>query len=537
MKQRYQTDVNFTTIEDAKEIADQYHSDVFEKNEGYGANVEKLAELKNTKKSWWFDSGRYKAVLQAIQRVEDLMTETTDDPQAYENLMTAYARLCGACIAYIGNNGEKRTKVGQTRLNTVKSVYANAEREVLMLQMLYAERGGDFSGGATSFRRLHAGEGIPQEIKSDAAAFSLGDNGAQPATARAGAYELRLQADEFRQKIAEETGTVDGNSNTIAILLEFYQRILGGMDADPDSEQMLPEILTRIKELCMEKKNSRVMTTLIREVDNVLQETGAKIGESDAADLLYRKGFHGTRIEEENIADDLKAASQDQFSDYPLLTDREVHSMADDNRYNTEEVSEKIYGRGGFSNDRQGYVMSGNSFDINRYLRDLDFDSVSYESHNTIGLMDEAAKQNKLPHKARFYRMLKPSYLAGALQLGDYVDGESCKKGMVQAINKKAGTVVTDSGYMSVGYQIDNTFGHYPVMLTLLCDEGMPLMATKNFGEAEFIFPRNTSYMILGARMQEKRSTHMISTLGKMKLKGYYDGIEIICKVMNPAKA
>lgn len=534
MNQRYQTDVNFTTVEDAKAIADQYHSSVFEKNEGYGANVEKLAELKNTKKSWWFDSGRYKAVLQAIQRVEDLMTETTDDPQAYENLMTAYARLCGACIAYIGNNGEKRTKVGQTRLNTVKSVYANAEREVLMLQMLYAERGGDFSGGATSFRRLHAGEGIPQEIKSDAAAFSLGDNGAQPATARAGEYELRLQADEFRRKIAEETGTVDGNSNTIAILLEFYQRILGGMDADPDSEKMLPEILTRIKELCKEKENSRVMTTLIHEVDNVLQETGAEIGESNVASLGVGRGYHGTTIADN---DDLEAASQDQFSDYPLITDREAHSMAGDNRYNTGEVSDKIYGRVGFSGDKHGYIMSGNSFDINKYLRNLDFDSVSYESHNTIGLMDDATRENKLPHKARFYRLLKASYLAGALQLEDYVDGESCKKGMVQAINKKAGTVVTDSGYMCVGYQIDKVFGHYPVMLTLLCDEGMPLMATQNFGEGEFVFPRNTSYMILGARMQEKESTHMISTMGKSKLKGYYDGIEIICKVMNPAKA
>ena len=215
--------------------------------------------------------------------------------------------------------------------------------------------------------------------------------------------------------------------------------------------------------------------------------------------------------------------------------------MAEQNRYNQGEGYTKLYGLAGDRGYNHGYIQTSNSFDINNYLRSQKFGDVSYESHESIAMLNEATKLNRLSHKARFYRLLGAPYLQYALGLENLADANGFAKGTVQAVNAMAGKVITDAGFMCVGHQVDMMFATAPVMLTLLCDEGMPLMATANFGEGEFIFPRNTSYMIIGARKHEggnkatpnERTFIGISPNGTRD-KGVFRGLEIICKVLNP---
>jgi hypothetical protein len=101
-----------------------------------------------------------------------------------------------------------------------------------------------------------------------------------------------------------------------------------------------------------------------------------------------------------------------------------------------------------------------------------------------------------------------------------------------------AGTIITDDSYMSVGYRVDKVFEGSPVMLTLLCDEDTTLFPSDNFDETEFIFPRNTSYMIMGAAVKRgKEFEKSIYTAGG-RLQGQkartmiFDGLEIFAKVI-----
>ena len=105
--------------------------------------------------------------------------------------MVAYADLCTACKEYIDSSRFRFTSVGRQRAEIVKEVYANAEKEVLMIQMRYFEMGSQFKGEGITLRQLFAGETLPQLIQNDAANFSLDESEAGPA-AKAERYRLNI---------------------------------------------------------------------------------------------------------------------------------------------------------------------------------------------------------------------------------------------------------------------------------------------------------------------------------------------------------
>lgn len=542
MRQNYQTNVKFSTLEDAKAIAKDYEQSVFGKENGVSGNVKKFQELRATHKRHGQNSARFNAVLEGIQQIERLREErvSQEHPEAYENLMVAYADLCTACKEYIDSSRFRFTSVGRQRAEIVKEVYANAEKEVLMIQMRYFEMGSQFKGEGITLRQLFAGETLPQLIQNDAANFSLNESEAGPA-AKAERYRLNMSAAAFKNRVAQEARVDARDSSVIAILLEYYQRILSRMDTDPASEDLVPDILNRIRSLCAGNEKSNVLAELSGEVGRVLEQTGVTSGESSEGSVGQSFVSVGEYAEGVDISAVEAEANADQFSDYPVITNSEAKSMAEQNRYNQGEGYTKLYGLAGDRGYNHGYIQTSNSFDINNYLRSQKFGDVSYESHESIGMLNEATKLNRLSHKARFYRLLGAPYLQYALGLENLADANGFAKGTVQAVNAMAGKVITDAGFMCVGHQVDMMFATAPVMLTLLCDEGMPLMATANFGEGEFIFPRNTSYMIIGARKHEggnkatpnERTFIGISPNGTRD-KGVFRGLEIICKVLNP---
>lgn len=542
MRQNYQTNVKFSTLADAKAIAKDYEQSVFGAQNGISGNVQKYQELRATQKKYGKNSARFNAVLYGILQIENMRNERVSEehPEAYENLIVAYADLCTACKEYIDHSKYRFTAVGKQREEIVKEIYANAEKEVLMVQMRYFEMGSRFKGEGITLRQLFAGETLPQLIQDDAANFSLNESEMAPA-AKAERYRLNMSAAAFKNRVAQEARVDARDSSVIAILLEYYQRILSRMDTDPASEDLVPDILNRIRSLCTGNEKSNVLAELSAEVDWVLHTTGVTGKESSEGSIGQSFVSVGEYAAGVDISDVEAEANADQFSDYPVITNNEAKSMAEKNPYNQGEGYKTLYGLSGDKGYNHGYIQTGNSFDINRYLREQEFTGVSYESHATIGMLNEAANMNRLSHKARFYRLLGASYLQYALGLENLADANGFAKGTVQAINAMAGKVVTDAGFMCVGHQVDLMFGSNPVMLTLLCDEGMPLMATANFGEGEFIFPRNTSYMIIGARKYEEgnkatpneRTFIGISPNGTRD-KGVFHGLEIICKVLNP---
>lgn len=542
MRQNYHPDVRFSTLEDAKAIANDYEQSVFGKENGVSGNVSNYQRLQATHKRFGANSARFSAVLEGIQKVEELREErvSQEHPEAYGSLMVAYADLCTACKEYIDSSRFRFSSVGKERAGIVKEVYANAEKEVLMIQMRYFEMGSQFKGEGITLRQMFAGETLPQLIRDDAANFSLNESEAGPA-AIAERYRLNMSAADFKRRIAREARVDARDSSVIAILLEYYQRILSRMDTDPASEDLVPDILNRIRSLCVGNEKSNVLAELAGDAGRVMEQTGVKSGESSGGSV--GQNFVSVReyTKDADIAAVEAEANADQFSDYPVITNSEAKRMAGENQYNQGEAALTLYGLTGARGADHGYIQTANSFNINSYLREQNFQSVSYESHATIGMLNEATKTNRLSHKARFYRLLGAPYLQYALGLENFVEANGFAKGTVQAINAMAGKVITDAGFMCVGHQMDLMFSTSPVVLTLLCDEGMPLMATSNFGEGEFIFPRNTSYMILGARKHEgddratsgERTVIGIAPDGTRE-KGVFHGLEIICKVLNP---
>jgi len=121
------------------------------------------------------------------------------------------------------------------------------------------------------------------------------------------------------------------------------------------------------------------------------------------------------------------------------------------------------------------------------------------EYDETVTAMDTATKANTLKKEQKVYRMVDERFLSWAL----HIDADTVRKmsttERTEAINKCHNMIITDHGYMSTGYCMDEAFLQEPIMLTLLTPEGKECFVTSNFTEAEIIFPKDTKYKILQA--------------------------------------
>ncbi len=109
-----------------------------------------------------------------------------------------------------------------------------------------------------------------------------------------------------------------------------------------------------------------------------------------------------------------------------------------------------------------------------------------------------------LPHKTKVYRMVDTSILEwgfgiqGIPKVQDQFELQDSYS-IVDALNQRTGTVITDHGVVSTGWQVDIAFKKRPVLITFLVDEGSRCFVTKNFREAEIVFERDTSYELVCA--------------------------------------
>lgn len=206
-----------------------------------------------------------------------------------------------------------------------------------------------------------------------------------------------------------------------------------------------------------------------------------------------------------------------------------------------------IYSSNGMG-DLKGYVSTSNSTSINKYMRTGEIPKAAgknskqweNDTKKTIEVMKRATKDTRLQKKTRFMRMVDESFLNYALklegngknlvkQLEDGNGGEIMKQ-----INKTAGTVCKDKGFISTGYKVDGEFYNSPIMLTLLCDSGQKCFVTDNKDEAEVIFAPGTRYVILGAYAHGENGKKVPASPGSYQTKGVVDfrGIEIVAKII-----
>ncbi len=121
------------------------------------------------------------------------------------------------------------------------------------------------------------------------------------------------------------------------------------------------------------------------------------------------------------------------------------------------------------------------------------------EYDETVTAMDSATEANQLEKEQKVYRMVDERFLSWALHMNFDTVKKMSTAERTEAINNCHGMIITDHGYMSTGYCMDEAFLQEPIMLTLLTPKDKKCFVTSNFTEAEIIFPKGTKYQVIQA--------------------------------------
>ena len=413
-------------------------------------------------------------------------------------------------------------------------------------------------------RRIAEAEYLDDELMQDERlyeAMSSARSGMQNLSSEKLRHVLRLSG---YRRIPKEIKALLG-------LLEAYETILQESRRTNPDPVMVTNVLLEIQLACQDAAMISRNDDMDELIHGIVSDSGKLLAgvydiKQDSAYIptaaaVNLKGGHADKqaqIEFDN-ANRVKDTSKqnysvldDGFSQYKIMSYATAKVMAKQNDHNISSNSENsknehIYMSQAYGSDF-GYINTSNASSINAYLRGEsprqieqniqrfrpDFrlkDNWESEIKKTIQDMDHASEQNQLDDNYKFYRMLRSEYVSSVLGLGEYIEnGTEIRPDVVFEIQKKAGTIITDKSYMSVGFNADIQFAGSPIMLTLLCDKGTRVFATDNLPESELILGRNTSYMIVGARWygEKKKNVPVSADNGMQK----YSGLEIFAKVL-----
>ncbi|MCL1806975.1 MAG: ADP-ribosyltransferase [Oscillospiraceae bacterium] len=312
-------------------------------------------------------------------------------------------------------------------------------------------------------------------------------------------------------------------------LLDVYHRANKSGD-----KEFANNTLLRIVDVCDNRK-AEFNKKLLKVVGQLRSQCIARLAEIKGlpeGDVDYNISTAHRGLVDVGIGETIGLTGNDPFPDYPYLPDSVAKEMSGKNKYNTDKRRDILYGgKKGTHGDKYGYILTSNSMKINQGLRE---NNLNAGSQKTVDLLDKAAVSDALPQNARLFRLLTAGYLQFALGLES--DGYTVTAKNCADINKMAGTVITDTGFMCTGYHLDTIWAQYPVLLTLLCDEGTQMFATDNHQESEIILGRGTQYMIMGAKLHGTQGgkDFSVSKYGgdQENQKVRYNGLEIFAKVM-----
>lgn len=484
------------------------------------------------------DSESYSRVISAGEAVKrkyniTLSNESETAEVQMEGISDTYTELIKACEAYLKSHaGFRWTNVGKKRVDAIELILTCAREEWKLAENNKANTalmGGTFEQFLVEAAIKSSDSALDEllEIKGGASAA------AEPMT-----------LDGFRtlasKDVRSKNKDIPKNMDAVLALLEIYHQFM-----QSNSPKSARPILMQIIVLCSAAKippkgQSPAQTAMLK----LYQQSVEKYYAMPKETKEDNESIETTRTDGQTLKEEESGTISDgTFSDYPLLPESTARQMAASNLINKGKKDENSHG--GLIYSGGGYIKAPENFKgFNEYVRAKANAQRNKKGHhgNTdheklMTSMDTATESGTLPQKTRFFRMLGKPYLQHALGIKDAkLNGISLDT--AKTINKMAGTIITDDSYMSVGYRVDKVFEGSPVMLTLLCDEDTTLFPSDNFDETEFIFPRNTSYMIMGAAVKRgKEFEKSIYTAGG-RLQGQkartmiFDGLEIFAKVI-----
>lgn len=551
----------FQSYEEFERIGNDYYTSLLERGKAHQKdrryretttlNSDNLAALRQSRRRR-ANSGLYNGVIQALTALDGLMDTPISEREKQEklgDLLAAYGAVLKSCEDYIEARNPW-TSLGKERLELVRRVYADTQREALLLQMRIFDVE-DFRAGITA-RQLLSGEMPLNEVRDQAVYFHLDEQEQEALGEGSRQWRLPMSVSEFRMQAADE-GRLNVNAIArMALCMEVYNRTLREGDrGDPEGYYMkyLPAYLIAMIRQCDEHPDSPLMHSLRQYLS--ARPIPAEAYQEETGELKRVTGMQrSVAVDDAQLADITEW--RDQFREYQPMSYQEMKALSGANPFNTDaDKAREIYNWISLGSDPDAsYVGTATSSIMNAYARSGKFSDLKYlTAHHAMGVLDRAAESYRLTRKARFHRLVGGNFLQYALGIENAYENTRMAQNIDREVNKRAGTVVTDAGYMSVGYRLDSMFGGSEVMLTLLCDEGTPFLPTENHGESEIVFPRNTSYMILGARSYTKQNSPQFvespiyalhspeeekerKESGPQRAAGY-EGLEIFCKVVS----
>lgn len=524
-----------------------------EEMDRYGAAREELGA--SPKRDGSENSLGFQQFMGSLDNVENALDAAVDSDSydtEHEKLLQAYQQVFAKGQDYLNTHKRTFSSQGKARKAKVQEAIMLCARDYTILQ----DRGADIIAGSVrkTWRMLlntYNGKAISDSpVTKRAVEETL--EALRDAIAEDGQI---MSAEQFEAYIRRANGTdvIPADIDGLLMLMRAYERNTQAHTADATKNNVLGINSMQLLGGQCEKVRSHYSSrsSVYKAIVTLEQQAARRIRQLSAmgdADLVAGR-IDGTTVEDTQ-ARPITAAGE--FLEYGYLTNQEVKEMAESNKYNQGEYIRQLYGKyRGESFPKEGkaygYIRTGNSSDINAYLRkNPKFLKTSAKkdtkTQTTIRNLQNASQINEIPRKIRVHRMLDGYYLQN--QLGIKIPVSDIKKRqqeVMKEINKKSGTIIREDGFMSVGYHVDNLFANYPIMLTLLCDAGTKCMATLNYAESELIFGSGTKYMIIGAVAHGDNNMDVpLSNMDNRSdpadllapTSGVYKGLEIIVKII-----
>ncbi len=543
----YRTDITTRSSEERKESV-QRHTEYLRSINTSSAQSKMMEELLRVQKLFNAQNSKgFEAIMNTVHILDRAMdgVMTQESEQALKaGMLDTYATLLMQCDEYLASHsGHRFTAAGKHRVEAVRRLRALADDEAQLLQSALSEI--ESFGSGITMRQLFAGMRPLKELVPVESDFALPKAVEFGPEQKPDVVDPIRELNRMRASLQEDEQVPQNTRAVLDILLEQITR------ARLDGQKSLgADLVDRVVELCRPGGKDSTLARLAQAASaykNSLQLTSTAQAMEGKTELRDDEKF------------DWDDQNQLVYPEYRVMSPQVARYLAAHTSVNQEgsEAQRQLYGKGNkgrvsAEGRANGYILTSNSFEINKYLREFHdrsgFDENrihrNFKVLSTIGMLDRASRGNHLPEKTRVYRLLKTPYLKYVFGLESPSD-TTLNPDTAQQINKQAGKIVTDSNFMCSGFVADKIFITSPIVLTLLCDEGTPVFTTSNLAEGEIIFGRNTSYMILGAVMHSGAGALRLPTSHKDTDDQYaedkeriaeFRGLEIFAKVLDTEK-
>lgn len=127
------------------------------------------------------------------------------------------------------------------------------------------------------------------------------------------------------------------------------------------------------------------------------------------------------------------------------------------------------------------YISTSKSFDINKDLRNKEFNDIGLGKSRTIKCMDNVMEPS--PYDFGCFR---------AIDSGKWLE------------DIKVGSEITDKGFMSVSIDREtNAFSYREIYMNIKVPKGHKIYPSTNYSEGEIVLSRNTKYRVTGVASAE----------------------------------